>query len=166
MKASKYRATNNEANFGRPITTQVVGGTHITFELVPKRGTTFFATRWPKGLPGHEDPPDVLRFPHGLIQFGETVEHCAQRLVREQLGMKVKSVKVIEIESYVDDQNHWHIEPGCVVEVSGKARVPREASEIVSFGVDHIPDLTFWTKDELRDVIEEFCPDVDGTRSR
>ena len=39
MKASPYRASKGEANFGQPINTQVVGGTHITFELITRKGT-------------------------------------------------------------------------------------------------------------------------------
>ena len=59
MKISKYKARHGEANFGKPIVSQVVGGSHITFELITKKGKNFYMTRWPKGLPGHEDPPNT-----------------------------------------------------------------------------------------------------------
>lgn len=160
MKASNYRASKGEANFGRPITTQLVGGTHITFELITRKGKTLFATRWPKGLPGHDDPPNVLRFPHGLIRFGETIEDCAKRLVKDQLGMNVRSVKMAYMDSYVDDKQHWHIEPGCVVEVDGKPRVPRAASEIVRFTLAKIPELSFWTKEDLLETLEANVPEL------
>ena len=153
MKASKYRAKNGEANFGKPITAQVVGGTHITFELITKIGDTFYMTRWPDGLPGHDDPPNALRFPHGLIQFGETMNECVSRLVTEQLGMAIKHARIVYWDSYVDDLNHWHIEPGCIVEVSGTPRIPQLASEIITFAMDNIPPMTFWEKDEFLEVI-------------
>ena len=153
MKSSNYRARNMEANFGKPIVTQVVGGTHITFELITKKGDTFYMTRWPNGLPGHNDPKDVLRFPHGLIQFGETLEECASRLVAEQLGMKVKHAKIAYWDSYVDDLNHWHIEPGCVVELSGQPRIPEAASEIVTFTIKNIPPMTFWQREEFLEIV-------------
>lgn len=160
MKASKYSAKNNEANFGKPIVTQVTGGTHITFELITKKGNHFYMTRWPNGLPRHDDPPNALRFPHGLIQFGETMEECASRLVSDQLGMRVKNVEIAYLECYVDDFDHWHIEPGCIVELAGKPRVPNLASEIVSFRVDELPDMTFWTKSDFLELIEERLPEL------
>ena len=94
MRISSYRATSKEANFGKPIATQVDGGAHITFEMIPHSKGRFYATRWPRGLPGHDDPPNSLRFPHGLIRFGESLEECASRLVGEQLGMKVKDIDI------------------------------------------------------------------------
>ena len=153
MSVSSYRAIDNEANFGKPITTQVAGGTHITFEMITHAGGRFFATRWPKGLPGHDDPPNTLRFPHGLIRFGESLEMCAARLVRGQLGMSVKGVEIAYWDSYVDKDGHWHIEPGCLVEVTGQHKVPRGASEIVTFTLENVPDLTFWTGDDLREAV-------------
>ena len=153
MPVSRYRATHNEANFGKPITTQVVGGAHLTFEMITHTGGRFFATRWPRGLPGHDDPPNTLRFPHGLIRFGESLEACAARLVRTQLGMSVKSVEIAYWDSYVDKDGHWHIEPGCLVEVTGQHKAPRGASKIVTFTLEDVPDLTFWTGDELREAV-------------
>lgn len=155
-----YRAKNNEANFGSPITAQVVGGTHITFELITKKGASFYMTRWPSGLPGHDDPPNALRFPHGLIQFGETMEECASRLVSEQLGMRVKHVEIAYLESYVDDSNHWHIEPGCIVELSGEPKVPKLASDIISFRINDLPDMTFWTRSDFIELIKERLPEL------
>ena len=162
MRASNYRATDGEANFGKPITAQVVGGTHITCELVTKSGQTFYVTEWPRGLPRHDDPPNSVRFPHGLIRFGESLQDCAKRLVNDQLGMLAQHVKVLYIDSYVDDKNHWHIEPGCLVEVSGTPTVPREASRITEFDVSAVPDLTFWERAEFLDTIRQAEPQLFG----
>ena len=158
MKVSNYKATDNEANFGRPITSQVIKGTHITFELVTKKGKKFYMTRWPRGLPRHDDPPDVLRFPHWLIRFGESLTECAARLVKDQLGMRVKRVKIAYLDSYLDKMNHWHIEPGCIVEVEGKPKIPKHASEIVSFDVHHIPEMSFWSKQDFMKLMREHLP--------
>lgn len=154
MKVSKYIAKGGEANFGKPIQSQVDGGTHITFELITKKGKTFYMTRWPDGLPGHDDPPNALRFPHGLIRFGEALDECATRLVGEQLGMKVKHVEILYWDSYVDDYDHWHIEPGCLVEVEGTPKLPENASEVVTFTIDNIPKMSFWTKSEFIDTVK------------
>src|SRR5690349_18562886 len=119
MKISNYRAKNKEANFGSPIVTQVSGGSHITFELITICGPKFYMTRWPQGLPRHDDPPNVLRFPHGLIRFGESIEQMTKRLVKDQLGAGVKNTKLAYWDSHVDELNHWHIEPGLIVEIDG-----------------------------------------------
>lgn len=160
MKVSNYIATNNEANFANPITTQVSGGTHITFELITKKDKIFYMTRWPKGLPRHDDPPNVLRFPHGLIRFGESLIDFSKRLVRDQLGMGVKSVKIAYWDSYLDSTNHWHIEPGLIVELKGTPRIPKDASEIVSFDIKNIPEMTFWPKNDFIEIIKEHLPEV------
>lgn len=154
MKISNYKATKGEANFGKPIKTQVSGGTHITFELITKKGNTFYMTRWPHGLPRHDDPPNTLRFPHGLIRFGESLMECAKRLVQDQLGMIVKDAEILYWDSYVDDKNHWHIEPACIVEVAGTPKLPDQASEIVTFDIDHAPDMTFWSKSEFIETVK------------
>lgn len=160
MKISGYRARHNEANFGKPIVTQIAGGSHITFEMITIRSRNFYMTRWPKGLPGHDDPPNVLRFPHGLIRFGESLEACAKRLVRQQLGMSVKSAKIAYFDSYVDDLNHWHIEPCCIVQVTGTPVVPRGASEVISFDIFNIPKMTFWSTQDFLDIIQEQLPEL------
>lgn len=151
--ASNFKALNNEANFGPPISDEVVGGTHIAVELVTKNGDTFYATEWPQGLPRHDGGKRTIRFPHGLMIFGETIQDCARRLVSEQLGMEVRSVKVNDTETYVDEANHWHIEPICVVEIDGTARPPQEASRVISFTLEDPPDLSFWDIDELAQMM-------------
>lgn len=160
MKASNYRATNNEANFGQPIATQVAYGTHLTFEFICHNGTTFFMTRWPNGLPGHDDPPNVLRFPHGLIRVGETLEECAKRIVHAQLGLHVRKVTIAYWDSYLDETKHWHVEPGCIVEVTGKPHIPKGASEIVEFDVHHLPTMTFWTHDDFLAALLDRAPEL------
>jgi 8-oxo-dGTP pyrophosphatase MutT (NUDIX family) len=160
MKVSNYKALHNEANFGKPIVTQVSGGSHVTFEMITVRNGRFYMTRWPQGLPGHDDPPNTLRFPHGLIRFGESLEQCAKRLVKEQLGMGVKSADIAYWDSHVDDMNHWHIEPGCIVHVSGKPRLPKAAADIVVFDLSNIPKMTFWSRKDFLEVVREQLPEL------
>lgn len=156
MRVSNYRASHGEANFGKPIRTQVQKGAHITFECVTRTGGRYYMARWPRGLPGHEDPPNTLRFPHGLIRFGETLEQCVRRLVRAQLGMGVRSVRIVEFDSYVDSTKHWHIEPCCLVEVTGRPNLPQGASDIISFGLRSIPQMTYWTRKDFLELVRCF----------
>lgn len=159
MKVSNYQALHKEANFAKPIMFQVSGGSHITFEMITVGAGRFYMTHWPRGLPGHDDPPNTLRFPHGLIRFGESLERCAQRLVKEQLGMGVRSVEIAYWDSYVDDTNHWHIEPGCIVHVSGQPKLPEGASEIVTFDISNIPKMTFWPRKDFLSLVRKELPD-------
>lgn len=152
MRISSYIASKDEANFGPTISEQVEGGSHITFELIATDGHNFYMTRWPNGLPGHDDPENVLRFPHGLIRRTESLEECASRLVKEQLGMSVKEVRIAYWDSYLDEHDHWHVEPGCIVFVSGKPKIPPQASEILSFTIDDIPDMSFWSKEDFLEL--------------
>lgn len=159
-KASNFQAQDNEANFGPPIRDELVGGAHITFECLTRQGEQFFMTRWPNGLPRHDDRSNVLRFPHGLIKFGETLEQCATRLVKQQLGMKATAVRVVDIDSYVDDADHWHIEPLCIVDVTGRPCVPEQAGEIISFTLKRLPRMTYWSHRDFLAVVREYLPDL------
>jgi len=160
MKISHYRTHHNEANFGKPIAYQWPGGTHITFEMITVSQGKFFMTRWPKGLPGHDDPRDTLRFPHGLIRLGESLDQCARRLIKSQLGMKAVSVKIAYWDSYLDNHRHWHIEPGCIVHVAGRPKCPAAASEIVVFTLDTLPAMTYWPHRDFLEVVREHLPDL------
>lgn len=153
QRSSDFKPLRNEANFGPPIQVEVRGGVHIAPEVIAARGTKFFATRWPNGLPRHDDPPDTLRFPHGLMLFGESIEQCARRLVKAQLGMRVTGVRVLDVDSYLDDMNHWHIEPLVVATVAGKPAVPAKASEVIAFSMDDLPPMTYWPRKELRRIL-------------
>lgn len=147
--ASNFQPEEGEANFASPIMREVQGGAHITFELLTKQCGHFYMTRWPNGLPRHDPDKETLRFPHGLIKFGETVEQCCTRLAYNQLGMELSSSRVINIDSYVDSANHWHIEVWCVVEV-------------VTFTRETIPsDITCWEIDELKDTIDTYITEND-----
>ncbi|MCH7535107.1 MAG: NUDIX domain-containing protein, partial [Bacteroidetes bacterium] len=122
--------------------------------LITQQGDRFYMTRWPSGLPGHDDPTNTLRFPHGLMRFGESLDDCATRLVGEQLGMKVNAVEILYWDSYVDDYDHWHIESGCLVEVEGTPKLPEKASEVVTFTIDNVPKMTFWPKSEFIEAVK------------
>ena len=93
-----YNWQNNEANFGHPISKEVDGGAHITFDILLKKGDKYFALRR-KCIPGHGIPPgaeenNLLFLCHNLIRYGESVEECVKRIVKEQSGVNVLSYQV------------------------------------------------------------------------
>ena len=99
-----------------------------------------------------------------MIRFGETLEKCAERLVKEQLGSSLKNVSIAYWDSYLDDFNHWHIEPGAIVELKGPCNVPKQASEIVSFDLAHVPEMTFWPKSDFLELVKEHMPELIAKR--
>jgi len=153
--ASDFKPLPGEATFPPTIEQEVVGGTHIAPECVLKKGQTFFMTVWPTGLPRHETTRTV-RFPHGLIRFGETIEICAQRLVHAQIGLKVEEVRVLKIDSYLDDKNHWHIEPILLVEASGDPTPPDEAGGYVTFQGTALPQGAVWGQESFARLVNTY----------
>lgn len=164
----KYHWKNNEANFGPPLEEQVSGGTHITFEIILKKDNQYIALRRPKGIPEHELPSQVgkhpqglLYFCHNLIRYGESIEQCVKRVVKEQAGVEIKSVRVIEIESVVQEKDHqWAFTPYIIVELANKPKTGiygNEITEVVEFTKENIPeDFAWWTREELKRVLEKF----------
>jgi hypothetical protein len=141
--ASDFQPLEGEANFGPPITQEVVGGVHIAPECITIRNEQFVMVEWPNGLPRHETTRTV-RFAHGLMRFGESMEECARRLVADQMGFEVTSISVAEIDSYLDDMNHWHIEPLLIVKVSGEPALPSQAGRMIEFSGRELPDGAVW----------------------
>ena len=129
--SSGFQPLPGEANFPPPITREVKGGTHIAPQCITVEGGDYVMVDWTTGLPRHDaSGTRSVRFPHGLIHFGETFEDCARRLVSEQLGMHVENVDIIHIYSHVDETRHWHIEPLLLVAVSGTPAPPPGAAVI------------------------------------
>jgi 8-oxo-dGTP pyrophosphatase MutT (NUDIX family) len=153
--ASDFQPLQGEANFGPPILREVVGGAHIAPECVTVFDGKFVMTEWPNGLARH-DKKRTVRFPHGLIRFGETFEQCAERLVTDQLGMAVERVKVVYIYSYLDESKHWHLEPLLMVWVSGEPKLPTSASKIIVFEGDKLPDGAVWSSDSFIEAYAKY----------
>jgi 8-oxo-dGTP pyrophosphatase MutT (NUDIX family) len=143
--ASDFQPLEAEANFPPTITREVVGGAHIAPHAITVEGSEYVMVDWQEGLPRHDKPGTrAVRFPHGLIRYGETFEKCAERLVSEQLGMRTESVQVVHIYSYLDEAPHWHIEPILLVRVSGTPRTPEKASVIRAPIGPQLPEYGKW----------------------
>jgi len=154
--ASDFKPLTGEANFPPPIDKEVVGGMHIAPECITRCGKQkFVMIEWPNGLPRHENHRTV-RFPHGLMKFGETVEECIYRLVNDQLGMTVDLIQTLYIDSYVDSMNHWHIEPWILVDVSGNPRLPSEASRVIYFEGSNVPEGAFWDEQSFKAIVQKY----------
>ena len=132
---------------------EVVGGSHIAPECITIQGSEFVMIEWPNGLPRHEDKRTV-RFPHGMMRFGETIETCAERLIHDQLGMRIEMLRVAHLYSYVDDSQHWHIEPLVVIKVSGDPHIHPAASQVIRFKGKTLPEGAVWGQKTFNEAVE------------
>ncbi len=159
----KYHWKNKEANFGKPVKLQVKGGTHITFELMLMYQNKYIALRR-DNIPQHEPKSNnkqKLYFCHGLIRYGESVEKCIQRIIREQTGVAVKSFRVVYIDSQVQKKDgQWAITPHAFVHLKNKPTpgvYGNKISEVIEFTKHKVPkDFAFWSSKELLEFINEF----------
>ncbi len=161
-----YNWKNKEANFGPPLKEQVDGGAHITLEIILKLNNKYIGLRR-QGIPGHEAPPKAKDYPngtlffcHNLIRYGETMESCVKRIVKEQAGVNVKSYRVTDIESsYQKKDNQWSLSPYIIANLGDKPNVGNfgnEITEVVKFTKKTVPnDFGWWTKEELREFLEK-----------
>lgn len=153
MQKFKYNWKQKEANFGKPISIEVPGGTHISCENILKFNEKYVALRRPKAIPEHEIPPKALKsgkahlyFVHGLPRWGETTERYVKRVARDQAGVGVKSFRVIE--------------PDLIVEID---RLPKpgfygnQVTEVVTFDKSNVPsDFGWWDKKNLEAFLNRY----------
>ena len=142
--ASDFEPMEGEANFGSTITREVVGGSHIAPHCITLVGDRFVMVEFEEGLPRHDSSGPTIRFPHGLMLFGETFEACAERLVLLQMGGVVESVRVAHIYSQLDEANHWHLEPILLVRIGGDLKLPNGVTRAVYFEGGDLPDGGVW----------------------
>lgn len=162
MSDYKYYYTQGEANFGHPLSEEVPGGSHLTFDVILHQRETLYALRRPDGL--HDGPKNALYFPHGLIRFGESVTDCVGRLARDQAGVGISGTRLYTMPSWVDDNQHWHLCLNVLAEVVDTPRTSEEVSEVVPVGVDYQGnDFAWWTPEQLRDLLHFLGESVRAT---
>lgn len=156
--ASDFQPFEGEANFPPTITKEVKGGAHIAPHCITVQDGKYILIDWREGLPRHGKAGNrTIRFPHGLMKFGESFENCAKRLISDQLGMNTKHASVAYIYSYLDEENHWHIEPIMVVEVSGEPKT-QDNVEVITHEIGNtMPEYFAWHgKDPFKDLYDQY----------
>jgi hypothetical protein len=153
MSNFRYYYTNREANFGKPLRTEVSGGSHLTIDVILLHQRIVYALRLPEGL--HGDRKNGLYFPHGLIRFGESLLECVDRLCQEFVGISALAVQTYSLASWVDDNDHWHL---CLNAITTIGRPPTpggQVSEVVPVTLDRLPDeFPWWTVPQMTGVLK------------
>ncbi len=166
---SEYYWEHKEANFGKPLKKEVDKGTHITFEILIKKGNAYFALRRPNGISKHVMTPrekafqgGMLYFCHDLIRYEESIEKCVKRIVKTQANVIVKSYKVVYIESFLKKEDwglkheQFAIIPHVIAELRNTPKINKEITEVISFTKSSPPyEMAWWTKKELKEFLKE-----------
>lgn len=145
---------HGEANWGRPLASEMPGGSHLTFEVPLRWRDRVVALLLDVGIHGADRTK--LYFPHDLIRVGETVPDAVGRIVRDACGAEVARVAPGGLEAWTGEQDHWHV---CYTAVATIRRLPRPGGnvrEVIAFRRDEIPRTPFawWTRKDLRALFE------------
>ena len=167
----EFNWKNKEANFGVPSSKEVDGGTHFTIEIILKNKDKYLMVRRPKGYPGHQLPPKAKDFPKGCLYFshdlprwGETLDQSIKRIIKSQLNVDVKNIKVLDLdmETYPDelhkeDNKQWAITLYIATELKELPKLTNEVTEVVTFNLSNIPDeMGWWGKDDLKEFLKKY----------
>ena len=108
-----------------------------------KEGKIFISKRGPKS----RNEVGKWDFPGGSIDFWERAEDAAVREVKEEFGMDIEVVKLLEVVDHIipEEKQHWLSPTFICRHVSGEPRImePGKCSEIRWARFEDIP------KDEL-----------------
>ena len=81
----------------------------------------------------------------GKLEFGETLQDCAQREAREEAGIEVTNLRLLCISSIVVEDQHW-IDVEFLADIaSGEphAAAPDELTEWAWYSLDDLPGPIF-----------------------
>ncbi len=165
----EFNWKNKEANFGLPAEKEIDGGTHFTIEIILRHRDKFIAVRRPKGYTGHQLPPKAenhpkgcLYFCHDLPRWGETLEKAVNRIVKNQIGVSVKDIRVVDFDmSTYPDKLHegnkqWALLLFVYAEISKIPKTSKNVTEVVVFDKNSVPyDFGWWEKNEVKDFLNE-----------
>jgi len=142
-----------KAFFGAPVGELVKGGAHLANEVLMKRGDRVLLLRRPKGLFGANQ--NQWFFAHGEFLYGETLEECSKRLVKEQAGVEATDLRTVHSWIFMGS-DHWSVILVSLAEIQGEPRPDSEVSEWRFFGLNDLPDMAYWKPDELRRILGPF----------
>ena len=115
------------------------------------------AVRRPRGYPGHQLSPKAashlqgcLYFCHDLPRWGETLDTAVRRIVRDQIGVGVQDVHVLDLsmETYPDElhegNRQWAITLYVLAELNSLPKTGNLITEVVRFDATSVPSDMGW----------------------
>ena len=86
-------------------------------------------------------------WPGGHLEFGESLESCARREVREETGMEVEDVRFLRLANFLEYGRHY-VDIGMIADwKSGEAKVlePQKCEGWDWYGIEELPKPLFAT---------------------
>lgn len=92
--------------------------------------------------------------PGGIVEYGETVERCVVREIKEETGIDAKILQLIGIYSDPerDPRGHFISVVFHLHRVGGELKAGDDASAVKLFEIDRLPELAF----DHRRIVEDF----------
>src|SRR5512147_777390 len=115
-------------------------GVGVGAVIFDSRGHVFLAKR------GREarNESGTWEFPGGGVEFGETLEHAIAREVREEYGIEIEVLGLLDVVNHLipEERQHW-VSPTFLCRIAGGIpciREPHKCDEIGWFAIDEIPE--------------------------
>ena len=107
--------------------------------LVVKDGRVLLVKR------GNEPFKGTYALPGGFIEYGETLEKCVKREVREETGIRTEIIRLLGVYSAPDRDPRGHFVTAVyeMKSIGGKLRPGDDAAEAEWFDLDDLPELAF-----------------------
>ena len=98
-----------------------------------------------------ENPPYGLALPGGFLEYGESLEDCIRREVREETSLRVVKLKQFHTYSASDRDPRFHtVTTVFMVETEGLPRAGSDAKAIKQFLLDRLPSKEDFAFDHWR----------------
>lgn len=115
-------------------------GVGVGAVIFDSRGRVFLAKR------GREarNESGKWEFPGGGVEYGETLEHAIAREVREEYGIEIEVLGLLDVVNHLipEERQHW-VSPTFLCRIASGTpgiREPHKCDQIGWFAIDEIPE--------------------------
>ena len=115
-------------------------GVGVGAVIFDSRGRVFLAKRGREAT----NESGKWEFPGGGVEFGETLEHAIAREVREEYGIEIVVLGLLDVVNHLipEERQHW-VSPAFLCRLASGTphiREPHKCDEIGWFAMDGIPE--------------------------
>jgi len=126
----------SKAIFGRPTASVSQGGCHIGVDIITLH----------KGKIVLFERPDDLWFPWDYLEYGESPEMAAKRVLKQWGKVEPKSMELVEIFSMVPPGEDWKLAFEYVVELKAPAKPGKEIKSVKVIEPAQLPRMVGWLR--------------------